>query len=110
MQGAHQLRAQPTAIREFARNRDIWPYENTCCRDYPDSWGQIRKGRGLKNFIKHFVRDAHGAWRCIEPATLDLPSGRVQVTPGSVFTKGTAFMNVDLAELLDREYFDPQGR
>jgi hypothetical protein len=63
----------------------------------------------VQNFIKHFVRDAYGAWRCIAPVTLDLPSGRVQVTPGSVFTRGTKFMNVDLAEFLDKEYEKHHG-
>jgi hypothetical protein len=57
----------------------------------------------VQNFIKHFAREPNG-WRCIEPATLDLPGGRVQVTPGSVFTRGTSFMNIDLAQMLDEEY------
>ncbi len=64
----------------------------------------------MQDFIKHFVRDALGAWRCIEPATINLPEGRIQVTPGAVFTKGTKFMNVDLAELLDAEYFKSRDR
>ena len=55
----------------------------------------------MENFIKCFVRDSFGAWRCIAPADLQTPQGRVQVTPGSVFTPGTRFMNVDLAALLD---------
>ena len=58
----------------------------------------------MENFIKAFVRDSYGAWRCIAPATLELPGGRIQVTPGSVFVKGTRFMNVDLATLLEAEY------
>jgi hypothetical protein len=58
----------------------------------------------VENFIKHFVRDTHGAWRCLEPATLDLPQGRVQVVPGTVFTLGTKFMNVDIAEMLETQY------
>ena len=58
----------------------------------------------MQKFIKHFVRDQYGAWRCIEPAELELPEGRIQVTPGTVFTRGTKFMNVDLAELLDKLY------
>jgi hypothetical protein len=61
----------------------------------------IRLGGVVQDFIKSFVRDATGAWRCIHPATLDLPSGRIQVNPGSVFVKGTQFMNIDLAQLLD---------
>jgi hypothetical protein len=58
----------------------------------------------MRNFIKAFVRDERGAWRCTEPANLVLPTGRIQVTPGSVFVRGTRFMNIDLAELLDEEY------
>ncbi|MGE5638608.1 MAG: hypothetical protein ACM30H_00810 [Clostridia bacterium] len=64
----------------------------------------------MQNFIRAFVRDAHGAWRCIEPAELDLPGGRVQVTPGSVFVRGTRFMNVDLAELLDAQHEKDRAR
>ncbi len=58
----------------------------------------------MQKFIKCFVRDQAGAWRCITPADITLPSGRVQVTAGSVFVKGTTFMNVDLAALLDEQY------
>jgi len=57
----------------------------------------------VDKFIKCFIRDDFGAWRCIAPATLDLPGGRVQVTPGAVFVRGTQFMNVDLARLLDEQ-------
>ena len=57
----------------------------------------------MQNFIKCFVRDGFGAWRCVAPADIELPSGRIQVTPGSVFVRGTQFMNVDLAELLDEQ-------
>jgi hypothetical protein len=62
----------------------------------------------MQKFIKCFVRDAEGQWRCIEHATLDLPQGRVQVVPGSVFLEGTRFMNVDLASLLEREFRNQQ--
>jgi len=58
----------------------------------------------VKNFIKHFVRESHGAWRCIEPATIELPQGRVQVVPGTVFTRGTKFMNIDLADMLETQH------
>ena len=64
----------------------------------------------MQSFIKCFVRDAYGAWRCIAPADLQLPSGRVQVTPGSVFMKGMRFMNVDLAALLDEQYAEDRDR
>jgi len=58
----------------------------------------------MEKFIGHFVREAHGVWRCVESATLDLPSGRIQVTPGATFTRGTTFMNVELALLLELQY------
>ena len=58
----------------------------------------------MDNFIKCFTRDATGAWRCIAPAEIDLPTGRVQVTEGMVFRKGERFMNVDLAAVLEEHY------
>ena len=58
----------------------------------------------MRNFIKHFVREPDGAWTCVEPATLKLDGGRIQVTPGTRFTPGTKFMNVDLVRLLEEEH------
>ena len=58
----------------------------------------------MQQFIRHFRREGVGAWVCIEAATLQLPQGRVQVAPGSRFTLGTSFMNVELAALLEAEY------
>ena len=64
----------------------------------------------MKQFIKGFVRDQYGAWRCVAPTDLDTPQGRIQVTPGTVFTKGTRFMNVDVAELLEEQYAKDRAR
>lgn len=58
----------------------------------------------MDDFIRHFVREPDGAWRCLEPAELNLPTGRIQVTPGSRFTRGTTFMGVELARLLEERY------
>lgn len=58
----------------------------------------------MQEFIKNFQREAPGVWRCVSPATLELPQGRVQVTRGTRFTRGTSFMNVDVAEMLDAQY------
>jgi hypothetical protein len=58
----------------------------------------------VQQFIKHFRREGAGVWVCEEPATVDLPQGRVQAVPGSRFIVGTKFMNVDVARLLDEEY------
>ncbi len=57
----------------------------------------------MRDFIESFVRESDGVWVCVEPAELSLPSGRIQVSPGSRFARGTRFMGVDLAQLLDDE-------
>jgi hypothetical protein len=58
----------------------------------------------LQQFIKHFRREGAGVWVCVEPATVDLPEGRIQTAPGARFVVGGKFMNVDIARLLDTEY------
>jgi hypothetical protein len=58
----------------------------------------------MDKFIKHFRRDPFGVWICVSAAELNLPQGRIQVTVGSRFARGTTFMNVDLAQLLEAEY------
>ena len=58
----------------------------------------------MQQFIKQFRRDGAGVWVCVEPATVDLPQGRIQAAPGTRFIVGTKFMNVDVARLLDEEY------
>jgi hypothetical protein len=55
----------------------------------------------VQNFVKSFVRENDGSWRCIEPAELELPTGRIQVVVGMRFVRGTHFMGVDLVRLLE---------
>jgi hypothetical protein len=62
----------------------------------------------MQQFIKNFRRETGGVWVCVEPATMDLPQGRVQVTPGTRF--GEKFMNVELARLLDEEFSRQHSR
>lgn len=64
----------------------------------------------MQNFIKHFVREGNGLWRCFESATLDTPAGRIQVTPGTQFARGTKFMNFDIADALEQQYQQDQKR
>ena len=64
----------------------------------------------MERFIKHFRRDPLGIWVCVSEAELLLPQGRVQVTVGSRFAKGTKFMNVDLATLLEEQYWKQSGQ
>jgi hypothetical protein len=63
----------------------------------------------VPRFIKHFRREGAGAWVCVEPATLELPEGRIQATPGTRFVLGRKFMNVDVAQMLDEEYSRQHG-
>ena len=57
----------------------------------------------MHNFIKNFVREPDGSWRCIAPAEISTVMGRIQVTEGSRFAPGTIFMAVDIADMLERE-------
>ena len=58
----------------------------------------------MEAFIKNFVRDGDGAWRCVKPAELQIEVGRIQVAPGTMFTLGTMFMGIDLAALLEEHH------
>ena len=58
----------------------------------------------MDGFISYFVREGEGAWACVKPATLDFGNGRIQVTPGTRLRRGTKYMGVDLARLLDEHY------
>ena len=64
----------------------------------------------MENFIKHFVRIAPGHWTCVRNGEFDGPNGRIQVTAGSIFTRGTHFMGADLAQWLDEHYERAMGR
>ena len=64
----------------------------------------------MQQFIKNFQRRGPGIWACTTTATLDLPTGRIQVNPGMVFQAGEKFMNVDLARMLEEQYSKDQER
>ena len=57
-------------------------------------------------FATHFCRNADGSWTCTSAVTLDTPQGRMQVTEGSRFYPGTAFMGFDLAKWLQQQLDD----
>lgn len=63
----------------------------------------------MHNFIKRFVREETGRCTCFEYATLDTSAGRIQFNPGTTFTRGTKFMNFDIAAALN-EREKQQGR
>jgi hypothetical protein len=58
----------------------------------------------VQDFYRSFAREKDGAWLCIEPAELDLPSGRIQVAVGTRFTRGTRYMGIDVAGLLEEHF------
>ena len=53
--------------------------------------------------VKHFSKNPDGSWTCTSHATLMCPKGRIQVTEGSRFYRGTHFMGFDLARWLDEQ-------
>ena len=55
----------------------------------------------MRDLRQDFVRERDGAWVCVQPTELVLPTGRIQVAVGTRFTPGTRFMGVDLARLLE---------
>ncbi len=62
--------------------------------------------------LKAFRRNPDGSWSCIAPATLQHPTGRMEVAAGSVFMEGRDFMGVDLAAWLNEihERLQQSGR
>ena len=56
-----------------------------------------------REFARHFRRNPDGSWTCTSHATLNSPHGRVQVTEGMRFVRGTKFMGFDIAHWLDEQ-------
>ena len=57
----------------------------------------------MSQFFKCFRREGAGVWVCVRPVEVVLPQGRIQVAPGTLLTKGTTFMGIDMAKLLDEQ-------
>jgi hypothetical protein len=55
-------------------------------------------------FLNCFQREGDGRWLCIAPAEIQLASGHIEIAPGTRLVHGTRFMDVDLAEVLDRQF------
>jgi hypothetical protein len=64
----------------------------------------------MASFRKHFSRDKEGSWTCMEGCAIDLPGGRIQIAVGTRLTRGTSFMGVDLATMLDEYHASAQPR
>jgi hypothetical protein len=61
----------------------------------------------VRYFARHFKRQRDGTWLCTSAAELISPTGRVQVTAGTRFARGTRFMGVDIVEWLEAESNKP---
>jgi hypothetical protein len=57
----------------------------------------------VQDFIKHFVREPAGSWRCVSFVEIPTHMGRIQVPEGTRFMPGTIFMGVDIVKLLEQE-------
>ena len=69
----------------------------------------ITRADEMNTFIKNFRRLERGLWECDTAGEFYLVSGRIQITRGSRFARGTTFMGIDLARLLDEEYEKTQS-
>lgn len=63
-----------------------------------------------ENFRGAFCRNRDGSWTCVEAAELYTAVGRIQVTEGSTFYRGTTFMGFDLASWLEERLGDTGAR
>ena len=51
--------------------------------------------------LDSFQRQPNGMWACVRPVTIKGPSGEISIGPGMSFSRGVAFMGIDLAAMLD---------
>ena len=58
----------------------------------------------MEEMMKHFLRIEPGKWTCVRSGEFQSPTGRIQVSVGTTFIRGTLFMGYDLAEALDEFY------
>jgi hypothetical protein len=58
----------------------------------------------VQSLARAFQRNADGSWTCVEPATLNGPSGRIQVPIGATYHRGMMFMGIELAKWLDEQF------
>ena len=71
---------------------------------------RVRPGVLMRKFRGHFQRAGLGAWTGTAPTEIALPTGRIQIAPTTRFMRGTTFMGLDIANMLDEEYARPRER
>ncbi|MDN2564636.1 hypothetical protein N1F89_00215 [Aquibium sp. A9E412] len=55
-----------------------------------------------KELLNCFRRDPNGMWRSVQSVQISGPNGSVGIGPGMSFSRGAAFMGLNLAAELDR--------
>jgi hypothetical protein len=55
-----------------------------------------------EEIIRHFEKQADGAWLCLAETVIETPSGPLTLTPGSRFSFGETEGGLDVAEYLER--------
>jgi len=68
------------------------------------AYEEPRRAAVMKQFIKCFVRQRRGVWKCVRACSFESPVGRIEVVEGTIVVRGTRFMKYDLAAELDEEY------
>ena len=59
----------------------------------------------MRQFSIHFEREREGVYRCVSSATFLLPNGhKIEIAPNTVLSRGTSFMGIDLAEMLEEHH------
>ena len=57
----------------------------------------------MNEFLKAFHRNDDGSWTCVAAARYQSAEGRIEVAPGTTFTKGTVFLGVEIASWLEQQ-------
>lgn len=54
-----------------------------------------------QELLRSFRKNPDGSWSCVKPVSIEGPGGSVGLGPGASFTRGAAFMGLNLAAMLD---------
>ena len=55
-----------------------------------------------------FENSGDGEWRCLKVCTIDVGNKMVVLTEGMEFKKGTPYQGIDIAEWLEKNYYNQQ--
>ncbi|MFC2012438.1 hypothetical protein ACFLVU_04845 [Chloroflexota bacterium] len=55
-----------------------------------------------------FENSGSGEWRCLKGCTIEVENKVIVLTEGTEFKKGTPYHGIDIAEWLEKNYYDQQ--